>query len=181
MNVQTDIHTQVAAPIAPTETSTTNESEEPQQISSKKITFVIISLFLLLLTAGGVFWYFQQNKRSSQTLAEGQTIAESINPYIPEGFTVVYKAKMTELPHGGAMFDTQLVKGTSKIGILMSRSTTIDCSKPLEQVSGKSACVESSGDQKRIAWVEDNGIVYQVVSSSPDVSLEEIEKIVASL
>lgn len=78
------------------------------------------------------------------------------------------------------MFDTQLVKGENKIGIVLTRAQKFSCKSEPKKIGIKTACVINGNPTKIINWVK-GGIEYMVVTGSQDVSLAELEKIVESI
>ncbi len=150
---------------------------------SKKLPLFLTGLVGIIILVVGAVFYFEKptvTEVAPLTIAEGQQKAESLNPYLPKGYSIVHKAKRIDFPSGGTLFDTQLSNGTDKIGILMIPAQEFECEAETKQMGNRTLCINELGTTKSIKWTKDT-ITYEVISTSVDLPIEELEKIVDTI
>jgi len=153
----------------------------PQQRTKKNFVAVVIALMLLLAGIGLFFFWRVNSKPIPLTLKDGKNTSNSINPYLPPGFSLEYTGKQVDFESGGTLFETRLVRGEESIGILLTPKMTFSCTQNEKRIDGKNVCIQIDGTVVTLLW-EGDRVNYRIVTDkSTQVELSELEKIVESL
>lgn len=167
-----------------------NQSISPEEISISKTNstkirrypmLIIVSIiFILFILTAGLLLFLNKPSQKNITVGELTQIAESINPYIPDGYSVLYKAKLVNFPSGGVLFETRLVKDDNKIGITIRPGNNLDCEYDTKQIDNKTVCVYNATSSKSIKWTDEK-VIYDILTGNPSVTMDDLEKIARSL
>ncbi len=135
----------------------TNQS---QPRNKYPLIILMIIIFILITAVGGYLYYTEyylpslykdrakfyltdhtpnistEINSEPLTIGDGLEIAKNIDPYIPPGYDLLYKAKIVEFESGGTLIETRMEKGENRIGILMTPSISLVCETQTSEENG---------------------------------------------